>query len=221
MPAFLISVLLAFVPTLLTACSRPSTPRPAIEPIYDQQTGKLQLLKYDSNGNGKIDTWSYMDGARVVRIEIDSDEDGKIDRWEYYGPHQTLEKIGSSRANDGHEDAWSYIGWDGAITRIELSTRHDGKVTRVEHYANHLLVRAEEDTDEDGKVDKWETFENGRLTSVAYDSTRRGTPDRRLLYGADGPARLEVDAAGNGRFVPVSTTTSEQPKSSANRTLAQ
>ena len=63
-----------------------------IEPVYDPKTGKLQLLKYDSNGNGAIDTWSYMDGARAVRIDIDSDEDGKIDRWEYYGPNQTDRK---------------------------------------------------------------------------------------------------------------------------------
>src|SRR6187549_19117 len=42
-----------------------------IQPVYDKATGKLQLLKYDANGNGKVDTWSYMDGTRVVRIEID------------------------------------------------------------------------------------------------------------------------------------------------------
>jgi len=30
----------------------------ASPPEYDKKTGKQQLLKYDSNGNGKIDTWS-------------------------------------------------------------------------------------------------------------------------------------------------------------------
>ena len=74
-------------------------------PEYDPLTGKLRLLKYDSDGNGKVDTVSYMDGSRVVRIEIDKDEDGKVDRWEYYGPDQTLEKVGISRAGDGKEDA--------------------------------------------------------------------------------------------------------------------
>src|SRR5262245_55347771 len=42
-----------------------------IEPVYDKKTGKLELLKYDSNRNGVIDTWSYMNGPRVERIEID------------------------------------------------------------------------------------------------------------------------------------------------------
>jgi len=32
------------------------------------QRPEAELLKYDSDGNGRVDTWSYMDGARVVRI---------------------------------------------------------------------------------------------------------------------------------------------------------
>ena len=118
---------------VVSACDRQGDEaRKRISPEYDKVTGKLVLLKYDSNGNGKVDTWSYMDGARVVRIEIDKDEDGKIDRWEYYGLDQKLEKIGSSRAQDGKEDAWSYPGADGTIARIDVSTKHDGTITRVE-----------------------------------------------------------------------------------------
>jgi hypothetical protein len=172
-----------------------------IQPVYDKATGKLQLLKYDSNKNGVTDTWSYMDGARVVRIEIDRDEDGKIDRWEYYGPDQKIDKVGFSRSNDGKEDAWSYNGSDGKVERIEVSTRRDGTVTRTEHYKNDVLVTAEEDSDADGQIDKWETYDGERLVSVAFDTAHRGRPDRRLIYGPDGTARLEVDQTGDGRFV--------------------
>ena len=63
------------------------------------------------------------------------------------------------------------------------------------------MVRAEEDTDGDGAIDKWETFDGQRLSSVAFDTAHSGKPDRRLVYGADGSARLEVDAAGDGRFI--------------------
>src|SRR4051812_6641476 len=49
------------------ACERSGRKEPAqVAPIYDSKTGRLQLLKLDSNGNGRIDTWSYMDGSRVV-----------------------------------------------------------------------------------------------------------------------------------------------------------
>ena len=43
-------------------------------------------MKYDSNNDGKVDTWAYMDGKRVLRIEIDKDEDGKIDYWKTISP---------------------------------------------------------------------------------------------------------------------------------------
>src|SRR3979411_1528694 len=102
-----------------------------ITPEYDK-TGRLQLLKYDSKGNGQVDTWSYMDGARVVRIEIDKDGDGAIDRWEYYGPNQELLRGGVWKQHDGRED-------------------------RVEYFEHGGMVRAEEDTDADGRIDKWET----------------------------------------------------------------
>ena len=53
-----------------------------VEAVYDQTTGRLELLQYDASGDGRVDTWSYMDGARVVRIELDGDQDSRIDRWE-------------------------------------------------------------------------------------------------------------------------------------------
>lgn len=197
--------------TLFQGCDRAGDEaRKRITPEYDKTTGRLKLLKYDSTGNGKVDTWSYMDGARVLRIEIDKDGDGKIDRWEYYGPNQTLEKIGSSRAQDGKEDAWSYLGPDGSILRTDISTRRDGKVTRVEHFLKNVLVSAEEDSDEDGKMDKWETYDGDHLASIAFDTQHRGTPDRRLTYGPNGAALLEVDAKGDGHFVAVTKPQSAQ-----------
>ena len=114
---------------IMGACRGPSETSRKIEPVYDKITGSLRILKFDSDGDGKIDTVSYMDGGRVVGIEIDKDEDGKVDRWEYYGPDQKLEKVGFSRGNDGVEDAWSYAGADGSIARIDVSTRRDSKRT--------------------------------------------------------------------------------------------
>ena len=188
----------------IAACNASPSPTNKLEPVYNKKTGKLEVLKYDSNGDGKFDTVSYMDGARIVRIEIDGDGDGKVDRWEHYGPGQKLEKVGFSRANDGIEDAWSFADATGAIVRIEVATKRDGKPNRFEYYANNILTRVEEDTDGDGRVDKWETYEGQRLASVAFDIRHRGTPDRRLVYGGDGSARMEVDDAGNGHFAVLS-----------------
>jgi hypothetical protein len=176
--------------------------RKNILPVYDPNTGRLQQLRYDSDGNGKVDTVSYMDGTRVLRIEIDKDEDGKIDRWEYYDAAGKLEKVGVSRANDGVQDAWSYIGPDGKVSRVAISTSRDGRISRTEFYQADVLMSAEEDTDGDGVVDKWESYESGRLASVAFDPMHRGKPDRRLTYAADGSVKIEVDAHGMGRWSP-------------------
>jgi hypothetical protein len=168
---------------------------------YDQQTGRLQRITYDSNANGRPDTFSEMDGSRVVKIEIDKDEDGKIDRWEHYDAQQKLEKVGISRANDGKEDAWSYADADGSISRVDFSTARDGKVTRSEFYEKEAVVRAEEDGDGDGRIDKWETYDSsGRLLQVAFDADHRGSPSQRLTYRADGSVRAEVDPDGTGQW---------------------
>ena len=188
--------------SLTIACGNPSgRGEGAIQPVYDEATGKLQQLKYDSDKNGRVDTVSYMDGARLLRIEIDKDEDGLVERWEHYGPDRSLESVGFSRSGDGKEDARSYAGADGSIIRIDVSTGRDGRVTRVEHYDGGRLARVEEDGDRDGRMDKWETYEGDRLVMVAFDASGRGSADRRLLYAADGAAELQHDPDGDGAFV--------------------
>lgn len=197
-----LSLLVALAGGLIAAgCRAQRTSR--IEPVYDAKTGVLRLLKYDTNGDGRTDTWRYMDGARVIRVEIDRDEDGTIDRWEYYDANQMLEKIGISLAGDGQQDAWTYLGADGQIARVESSPRHNGKIERVEHFEHGRLSRAEEDTDGDGRIDKWETYDTTRLVVVSYDTAGRGVADRRVVYGDAGSARIEVDARGDGHFEPV------------------
>ena len=191
----------------LAGCGRDGGVKRRITPTYNKTTGRLELLKYDSDGDGKPDMFTYMDGARVVRIEIDKDEDGKIERWEHYDSNRKLEKIGFSRQNDGIEDAWSYLGPDGLVARIEICAGRDGKVSRIEHYREGRLTSAEEDTDADGKMDKWESYDSGRLASVAFDTAHRGIADRRFIYAADGTARLEVDENGDGRFAAVPPST--------------
>lgn len=172
-----------------------STPQAStqIKPEYDQ-SGRLQKIEYDRNNDGKADTWGFMDGARVVRVEMDRNGDGQVDRWEY---HKLTEHTPTPPpAAEGAVDP--------SIDRIEEATRFDGTVSRWEYFADGVLSRTEEDTDGNGKVDKWETYENGTLTIMAIDTSGRGTPDRRLLYRADGSLdHIEADASGSGNFQPV------------------
>jgi hypothetical protein len=195
---------------ILGGCSNPEQERlkQTTKATYDQSTGRLKELTYDANKNGRVDTWTDMDGTRPIRARIDRNEDGKLDRWEYYGEKGQLAKVGFSRADDGKPDAWAYAGADGKIVRIEISSvKDETKVDRWERYepkgtapdAVGALLAADEDTDHDGKPDKWETYKDGALETAAFDENHDGRPDRRLTYAAGALTMIESqpDASGN------------------------
>lgn len=160
--------------------------RRRVQPTYDKTTGRLTKIAYDANSNGSPDTWAYMDGARLVRLEADENEDSRIDRWEYY----PAASAGASVKVPPE--------------RIERSTRGDGQVSRREFFDGSVLVRIEEDVDGNGSIDKWETYVGGSLSVLALDTSGRGKPDRRLIYRPDGSLdRVEADPTGSGQFHPV------------------
>ena len=157
-----------------------------VQPTYDKTTGKLTKLSYDANSNGKPDTWAFMDGVKLVRLEADENEDSLIDRWEYY---PVGEGVTSAK---------------GPPERIERATHGDGKVSRREFFEAGALARIEEDVDGNGGIDKWETYAGGALALMALDTTGGGKPDRRLIYKPDGSLdHIEADPGGTGNFQTV------------------
>ena len=196
-------LLLAVVCLSVPACSDPEKQqlKKTTLPTYDKTTGKLKELTFDQNKNGRIDTWTDMDGARPVLTRMDRNEDGKLDRWEYYSAQGQLEKVGFSRKDDAKPDAWAFAGADGTIERIEISSTADvNKIDRWERYDATGLVRAEEDTNADGRADKWETYEGGAVTSAAFDENGDGKPDRRLTYQGSALVLIETEPDAAGTF---------------------
>lgn len=152
-------------------------------PVYNEQTGRLEQIVSDRDGDGRVETRAFMDGTRLVRIEIDRDGDGAVDRWEFYIVQGSPEAA--------------------VIDRAEEAGGADGIITRRETYVGGALARVEEDTNLDGRPDKWETYERGRLINVDLDLAGKGRPTRRLVYGAGGTVeRMESDADGDGQFLP-------------------
>ncbi len=187
------ALLLVMMAGVGSACGRsPGGPPAGIEPVYNRDSGELTLLRRDANRNGIAETQSHMRGTQIVRIDVDADEDGRVERWEYYGGDQRLQKVGFSRAGDGREDAWSFADATGAVVRIELAAPGSNRVTRIEHYENAQIVRAEEDGDADGAIDRWESYDRGRLVRLAFDESRAGAPTTALAYQADGSVQVET-----------------------------
>lgn len=173
-PVAILALLVALVP-LGIACDSTQAPTAdghTVTPEYDAKTATLKSLALDSKRDGRIDTWAYMDGTRLIRIEADENGDGRVDRWEYYPSEATVAKTGLRPFQ--------------APERVERATRYDGKVSRWEYFEQGALVRVEEDTDGDGKIDKWETYKDGSLAEMALDTDHLGKPSRRLIYKSDG-----------------------------------
>ena len=169
-------------------------------PTYDAKTGKLTELTYDFNKNGKIETWTQMDGARPVSARQDLDEDGRMDRWEYYNEAGTLVKVGLSRRDRGTPDTWAYPDAQGQIQRVEVSSTGDEKaIDRWETYSGNILAKAEEDTNADGRPDKWEEYERGALKTASFDENKDGAADRRLTYDVSGSVVL-IETEADGRL---------------------
>jgi hypothetical protein len=199
------------------ACSDPDKERlrQTTKATYDQTTGRLKELTYDANKNGRIDTWTDMDGTRPLRARIDRNEDGKLDRWEYYDDKGQLTKVGFSRSDDGKPDAWAFSGPDGKVVRIEISSTKDEKrIDRWERYEPKgagpegvgALLEADEDTNSDGRPDKWETYEGGALKTASFDEDKDGKPDRRLTYAGGTLTAIDSQPDASGaytRHVPV------------------
>jgi len=182
-------------PLTFAACAS-DTPEPsgATTAVYNKNTGRLEQIVGDRDGDGRIETRAFMDGAQLQRIEIDRNGDSQPDRWEYYLPAASGANVAS-----GSEPA--------QIERAEEANDKAQKITRREFYTGGVLAKIEEDTDADGRVDKWERYEGGVLRQVDLDLQGKGFPDRRLIYGTAGEmARVEVDPAGTGTFVALAST---------------
>jgi hypothetical protein len=150
---------------------------------YDEQ-GRIAVVEYDSNGNGRADHIAHYDESRQIRlIEVDEDHDAWVDRWEHYDAAGVLEKVGRWRRKPGHADEWTYRAPDGLPARIDYDDSGDGAVDRVEILESGIVVRVETDSDRDGQIDRWQRWDKGRLASEELDITGDGTPDRRLVFG--------------------------------------
>ncbi len=125
--------------------------------VFNQQTGELETLIYDVDGDLRLDNWTYWENGHRVRHEIDDDEDGRIDRWHFFDVNDAEDAVpereGFSSVDDGVMDAWRYFEKDGELERIEFLNGSSDRVVKTEFYSRGALMRTEADTDGDGEVD--------------------------------------------------------------------
>lgn len=163
--------------TICAACETPPDPRRTNFEIrgkegvakYDPKTGRLKRVDADINKNSRIETFSYWDATRVIRIEVDRDEDGKIDRWEHYDANNKMTRVGSSSKDDEVEDTWTYPDASGFLAKVETDTDRDGRIDKRETYVQNPSASH-------GRV----------LAIVELGLNQNGQATRRLHYHPDG-----------------------------------
>jgi hypothetical protein len=159
--AAVIGTILIVVPALAVAsCRAGQVDRAtgAITPAYDEATGRLAELMFDSTGDGRIDTWVDMDGPRALSARVDTDGDGIVDRWEYYD---------ASHSSTG----------GGALVRAEEDTTGDGRPDKWETYAGGAIRAVAFDENGNGRPDRRVTPQaSGRVLIESHpDSSGRFT----------------------------------------------
>ncbi len=144
-----IAVALLVVAVAATGCGGPASDTPTPIPTYDPNTGRLSKLTTDLSGDGKADTWVYMNGTKVLRAERDRNQDGRIDYWEFDLPDGTggIEHIEEDSNGDGRPDHWTFfagpviraVEWDEDFDGVRdrrLTYNPAGQVTRIETRAD-------------------------------------------------------------------------------------
>ena len=189
MAGFRLVLLVVFFLIAVTPAGCSTQPRAA--GVYAPDTRAIVRVDYDYDGDGRIDVRTYMRDGRPTRLEGDTNGDGVVDRWEYYDASGSLIRIGGSSEGDGREDTW--VRTSGDERHVETSTRRDGTVDRREVYRGDRILRAESDTNHDGLPDMWQAFDAGVMTELLVDDDKRhGRPTRRVVYGANGTARVDM-----------------------------
>jgi hypothetical protein len=185
-------------------CAQPESGRRTVA-SYDPFSSRLQALAADQNGDGQLDQWTYLDGNRLLRGEADQDGDGRIDRWEYFDREARLTEVGSSSANDGVEDTWTWVQPIDGEGRVDRARHRDRWIDRREYFRGGQLTRAEEDTNGDGRTDRWDVYDATVLRMVSFDTSLKGqAADRRVTYDAGGRfVAVEIDPERDGTFVRV------------------
>ena len=110
------------------------------------------VVTSDINRDGKPDSWTYINGGDVDRMELDINFDGKIDSvYIYDGKGKVKEEI--------------------------LDTNYDGRMDNWRFYKNGSLEEDEIDSDFNGTVDVWVYVNRKRIYRIEKDTTGDGKPD--------------------------------------------
>ena len=127
--------------------------------------GEIVRQEEATNGDGKVNAWSYFKDGKLVRREVDTKGNGRPDTTYYYEDDK-LTREERDENGDG-QPSFRAIYQNGRLARVEKDLNRDGKMDLWIYYdttkEGEVVLREEKDLNGDGAVDLWSYYEDGRL----------------------------------------------------------
>ena len=119
----------------------------------------------DTNGDGRVDTWSTFHDGKLVRREVDTEGRGAPDTVYYYEDDQIARE--ERDETGGGRPSFRAIYLNGRLAKVEKDLDRDGKMDLWIYYdttkEEKVVSREERDLNGDRAVDLWSYYEGGRL----------------------------------------------------------
>lgn len=80
-----------------------------IDEIAIYKNGNVEVVMRETNFDGKLDTWDYYEGGKLVRRERDKTGDGRIDEWWTFEPGTDNATIVQADVRTGKPDPTSTV----------------------------------------------------------------------------------------------------------------
>jgi hypothetical protein len=133
---------------------------------YDPQNPSEVIRQEEaSKADGRVDTWSYFKGGKMVRREVDTRQSGRADTVYFYENDQIAreERDESGRGSITYRATYQ----DGRLAKVERDSSGGGRPDQWTYYDartdDQIVLKEERDFNGDGIPDLWSFFENGRL----------------------------------------------------------
>ncbi len=81
----------------------------SVDEIAVYANGEVAVVMRETNFDGKLDTWDYYEGGKLVRRERDKNGDGRIDEWWSFEPGTENATIVQADARSGKPDPTSTV----------------------------------------------------------------------------------------------------------------
>lgn len=159
----------------------------------------VQPVSWDTNSDGKKDTWAEYSGGKPVKYCYDRNLDEKADHWSYL-ENGLIARDEIDLNLDGKADVWQYFESSGKLSRVEYDFDYDGKAEYWEYFKEAQRNRFTADNDRDGNMDEWGIFEKGFIKERNWSFKNDDFIDKKAVYEYGRKIKELYDRDRNGSF---------------------